>query len=70
MALSKVDELVIGALGARRTQIAAQIDVVLSTPLSDLQQELSDIETKLKEIDPTIPSLAQDAQAVSGTLGK
>jgi len=60
MALSKVDDLLIEALGARRTQVQSQIDAILATPLADLQQELADIEAKLKQIDPTILSLSAD----------
>ncbi len=63
MALSKVDTLLIEILGARRTQVQSQIDAALAVPLSDLQQELADIEAKLKQIDPTIPSLAEDEAA-------
>ncbi len=61
MTLSKVDELMVEALGARRTQVKSQIDAVLATPLADLQQELADIEAKLKQIDPTIPSLTEES---------
>lgn len=67
MARSKVDDVMIGALGDRREQLWAQIKEIEARPqfLPELQQELADIEAKLKEIDPAIPSKdAEVAQAV------
>lgn len=66
MARSKVDDVMIAALGDRRESVFAQIKEIEARPqlLTELQQELSDIELKLKEIDPTISSKDEEAQAV------
>lgn len=65
MSRSKVDDLVIAALGKRRSILAAQIEAARAVPLEELQQELDELEIKLKEIDPTIPSLAEEAQSIN-----
>jgi capsule polysaccharide export protein KpsE/RkpR len=66
MARSKIDDVIVGALGDRREQIWVKIKEIETRPqlLSELQQELADIEAKLKEIDPTIPSKDDEAVAV------
>lgn len=65
MPRTKVDDVMILALGRRRSELSEQIKQIEEAPtlLDDLRAELQAIELKLKEIDPTIPS--KDEEAVS-----
>lgn len=63
MPRSKVDDVLIIALGRERSIIAAKINDLQMIELQTLQAELVAVETKLKEIDPTIPTLAEEADA-------
>lgn len=67
MARTKIDDILISALGVRRTELARQIDELQSRPtlLAELQTELLDVESKLKSIDPTIPALDQELSLVA-----
>lgn len=60
---SKTDDIVIAALGQERFRVAQAIDAFQPNTLSDLQSQLADLEAKLKSIDPTIPTLAEEKQA-------
>lgn len=59
MARSKVDDVMIFALGQRREAIYSQIKEIEARPmlLDELRAELVEIEAKLKDIDPTIPAI-------------
>lgn len=65
MARTKIDDIFVQALGARREFLYTQIKEIEARPriLEELQQELAELEAKLKEIDPTIPSKDEEAQA-------
>lgn len=65
MARTKTDDLLIAALGTRRSQLAQDIATFDASGLAKLQAELSEVEQRLKAIDPTIPSLAEEAQALA-----
>jgi len=68
MPISKLDQTIIQSLGARRSQVAAQIEAIQSADLSGLQAELTAIEAKLKDIDAGIPTLTEDKIAAQVQL--
>lgn len=75
MALTKTQDVIVSALGRRRSQLAAEIDALNIERLAALQAELVEVEAELKKIDPTINTLAEDAaaerdrsQALEGSL--
>lgn len=64
MALSSTDDFLILQLGIRRSTLAKQITELQHMPdlLPILQNELAETEAKLVAIDPTILTLAQEAE--------
>lgn len=57
MARTKSQDIMIAALGRRRSEVAARIAELQASTLQQLQAELIEIEAQLQAIDPTIPPL-------------
>lgn len=70
MPRTKIDDTVILSLGSRRAQLTAEIKAIESADLPAKRGELADIETKLKEIDPTILSLEEEAAEAAAEVAK
>lgn len=62
MARTPTDDVLILALGQRREFLAARIKQLQTDELATMQNELAATEAKLKEIDPAILSLTEEAQ--------
>lgn len=61
MARTKIEDLMVLTLGRRRSELAAQIAEFSPDVLTKLQAEFTETEAALKEIDPTIETLAEEA---------
>lgn len=68
MARTKVDDIIVLALGRRRSEVAAKIEAHDPDRLTTLQDELVELETALKDVDSTIPSLEEERFAAEAAV--
>lgn len=69
MARTKVDDVMISALGRRRSEIETQLaEIRKANQEADLVAEFDAIEAKLRQIDPTIPTRAEEAAVTEQVL--
>jgi hypothetical protein len=61
MARTKTDDLIVVALGQRRSAVAAKLAQLRASEIETLEAELAEIEAKLQTIDPEIKTLAEEA---------
>lgn len=64
MARTPIDDILVQALGQKRSEVKAQIDALSASTLQDLTQQLADLEAKLQSIDPTIQPVSAQQQAI------
>lgn len=70
MARTKSQDVMVEALGRRRSQLNAEIKAVDLDSLAAKKAELAEVEAALKDIDPEIKSLAEEEAESASALAR
>lgn len=68
MPRTKIDDAKVYGLGQYRSSLQARIQELEAADIQGLRDELAAVETELKTIDPSIPTLAEEAATFEADL--